>query len=130
MNARSSRSHAIFTITVEQRRMPASPAPQGGGASGDASGDDEEEEEAVDDYLCAKMHLVDLAGGGSCALRALLAAHAPPVLPCSLWQVHTVPIACHSRRHAKPMSAPRSLQKCIQGEPSQGSRADMQQCQR
>ena len=29
---------------------------------GDESGD-EEEEVLVEDYLCAKMHLVDLAGG-------------------------------------------------------------------
>ncbi len=64
MNARSSRSHAIFTITLEQRRSPASPAgrPSRDGGGGDESGD-EEEEELVEDYLCAKMHLVDLAGG-------------------------------------------------------------------
>lgn len=56
MNQRSSRSHAIFTITLEQRRR----LGQGSGESaGDESGDDEE---AADDYLCAKMHLVDLAG--------------------------------------------------------------------
>ena len=54
MNQRSSRSHAIFTITLEQRRRLA-----GGAAAGDESGEDEE---GGDDYLCAKMHLVDLAG--------------------------------------------------------------------
>ena len=54
MNQRSSRSHAIFSITVEQRR---SVQAQQRGADGD-SGDDDEDE-AVDDYLCAKMHLVD-----------------------------------------------------------------------
>ena len=68
MNKRSSRSHAIFTITVEQRRqLPAAQARQTGESDEDndeneatsqASGD----EEIVDDYLCAKMHLVDLAG--------------------------------------------------------------------
>lgn len=68
MNKRSSRSHAIFTITVEQRRqLPATLARQTGDSDEDndeneatsqASGD----EEVVDDYLCAKMHLVDLAG--------------------------------------------------------------------
>ena len=65
MNARSSRSHAIFTITLEQRRTPASPAGGRGSRVGEGSGDDDEmeEEELVEDYLCAKMHLVDLAGG-------------------------------------------------------------------
>lgn len=61
------RSHAIFTITLEQRKlMPPSTglAPE---PSRDDSGDDEEEgsdaEDGMDDsYLCAKMHLVDLAG--------------------------------------------------------------------
>ncbi|CAN0873101.1 Kinesin-like protein KIN-4A [Linum grandiflorum] len=48
MNNQSSRSHAIFTITLEQmsKNNPAFP--------GDASMNDE--------YLCAKLHLVDLAG--------------------------------------------------------------------
>jgi len=55
MNSQSSRSHAIFTISLEQRRS----AQQGDAGGADDSGD---EEEAVDDYLCAKMHLVDLAG--------------------------------------------------------------------
>ncbi|DBB08621.1 TPA: hypothetical protein ACH3X3_008748 [Trebouxia sp. C0006] len=69
MNKRSSRSHAIFTITVEQRRqLPAAQARQTAEseeendeneANSQGSGD---EEEVVDDYLCAKMHLVDLAG--------------------------------------------------------------------
>lgn len=58
MNQRSSRSHAIFTITVEQRRAATIIEPEQ--AEGDDSGD--EEEGAADDYLCAKMHLVDLAG--------------------------------------------------------------------
>ncbi|ESQ31839.1 hypothetical protein EUTSA_v10003526mg [Eutrema salsugineum] len=39
MNSQSSRSHAIFTITLEQKS-----------------------EEASEDILCAKLHLVDLAG--------------------------------------------------------------------
>ncbi|KAJ7517209.1 hypothetical protein O6H91_21G014700 [Diphasiastrum complanatum] len=51
MNSRSSRSHAIFTITVEQRRKwefslgGMTPMEDGG-----------------DEFLCAKLHLVDLAG--------------------------------------------------------------------
>ena len=43
-----SRSHAIFTITLEQRRM------SDGGIKG--------HDDVVDDFLCAKLHLVDLAG--------------------------------------------------------------------
>ncbi len=58
MNQRSSRSHAIFTITLEQRRKLGQ-----GQHEGDESCD---EEEPADDYLCAKMHLVDLAGQTSC----------------------------------------------------------------
>ena len=68
MNKRSSRSHAIFTITVEQRRqLPVAQASQT--ADSDEDNDEHEttsqasgDEEIVDDYLCAKMHLVDLAG--------------------------------------------------------------------
>ncbi|CAM6093435.1 unnamed protein product [Calypogeia fissa] len=52
MNTRSSRSHAIFTITLEQRRkweiLP--------------NGANPLLEDAGEDYLCAKFHLVDLAG--------------------------------------------------------------------
>ncbi|KAG2444138.1 hypothetical protein HYH02_009078 [Chlamydomonas schloesseri] len=75
MNNRSSRSHAIFSITLEQRRQVAAPGtPTHAGANdgastpgGDDEGDDEddaaaEEGEGLEDYLCAKMHLVDLAG--------------------------------------------------------------------
>ncbi|XP_011074401.1 kinesin-like protein KIN-4A [Sesamum indicum] len=52
MNNQSSRSHAIFTITVEQmKRLHA-------GISGDANLNDC----MTEDYLCAKLHLVDLAG--------------------------------------------------------------------
>ena len=74
MNSRSSRSHAIYTITVEQRRQQSPPQTRGGGAggagtspvpSGAAEEDEEGEEdgsapgeELLDDYLCAKMHLV------------------------------------------------------------------------
>lgn len=45
MNSQSSRSHAIFTISMEQKRL--------AGSTNDDSGDD---------ILCAKLHLVDLAG--------------------------------------------------------------------
>ncbi|XP_016460351.1 kinesin-like protein KIN-4C [Nicotiana tabacum] len=45
MNSQSSRSHAIFTITLEQKRM-----------ANCSTNDD------GDDILCAKLHLVDLAG--------------------------------------------------------------------
>lgn len=47
-----SRSHAIFTITLEQRRK-WDPLPDGGNPS---------PEDCNEDYLCAKLHLVDLAG--------------------------------------------------------------------
>jgi hypothetical protein len=65
MNKQSSRSHAIFTITLEQRKV--AQARRGGDDGSDSEGEGEEgrEEEGVEDpdaYLCAKMHLVDLAG--------------------------------------------------------------------
>lgn len=46
MNSQSSRSHAIFTISMEQRRI-----------ANSSAGD-----EVADDVLIAKLHLVDLAG--------------------------------------------------------------------
>nr|GMD93977.1 kinesin-like protein KIN-4C [Ipomoea batatas] len=49
MNSQSSRSHAIFTISIEQKRIGKCPI---GGAPDDIG----------DDILCAKLHLVDLAG--------------------------------------------------------------------
>ncbi|OAE24281.1 hypothetical protein AXG93_1052s1040 [Marchantia polymorpha subsp. ruderalis] len=52
MNTRSSRSHAIFTITLEQRRKWEMPMDGGSMML----------EDAGEDYLCAKLHLVDLAG--------------------------------------------------------------------
>ncbi|XVF36321.1 hypothetical protein REPUB_Repub19eG0048200 [Reevesia pubescens] len=52
MNNQSSRSHAIFTITLEQMHK-LNPV-----VSGDGSPNDIMSEE----YLCAKLHLVDLAG--------------------------------------------------------------------
>ncbi|KAL8487529.1 hypothetical protein ACS0TY_024002 [Phlomoides rotata] len=52
MNNQSSRSHAIFTITVEQMRK------LHPGVSSDTNLNDCMTEE----YLCAKLHLVDLAG--------------------------------------------------------------------
>ncbi|KAJ6939830.1 hypothetical protein NC651_006099 [Populus alba x Populus x berolinensis] len=52
MNNQSSRSHAIFTITLEQMRKlnPVFP------------GDSNPNDSMNEDYLCAKLHLVDLAG--------------------------------------------------------------------
>ncbi|KAG9440503.1 hypothetical protein H6P81_020668 [Aristolochia fimbriata] len=52
MNNQSSRSHAIFTITLEQMRR----------AGTACSVDGSHNEEMADEYLCAKLHLVDLAG--------------------------------------------------------------------
>ncbi|KAH9690362.1 kinesin-like protein KIN-4C [Citrus sinensis] len=49
MNSQSSRSHAIFTITMEQKKI----ARCQNGVTTDDVGDD---------ILCAKLHLVDLAG--------------------------------------------------------------------
>uniref|UniRef100_A0A162A4H0 Kinesin motor domain-containing protein n=1 Tax=Daucus carota subsp. sativus TaxID=79200 RepID=A0A162A4H0_DAUCS len=48
MNSKSSRSHAIFTISMEQKRLSSS-------AGGDMP-------DSNCDILCAKLHLVDLAG--------------------------------------------------------------------
>lgn len=48
----NSRSHAIFTITLEQMRK-LDPV---------CSGDGCQFEDMNEDYLCAKLHLVDLAG--------------------------------------------------------------------
>lgn len=69
MNQRSSRSHAIFTITVEQRNIDNATSVlnhEESKESTEETGEDtesEDEDDAVDDsYLCAKMHLVDLAG--------------------------------------------------------------------
>ncbi|WJX09492.1 Kinesin-like protein KIN-4A, variant 2 [Trifolium repens] len=50
MNNQSSRSHAIFTITLEQMRKPNSPS------------ENSLNETMNEEYLCAKLHLVDLAG--------------------------------------------------------------------
>ena len=74
MNARSSRSHAVFSLTLEQRRDlsgggedDADSAAGGQGNGTDAGGEvgagksgDEKELDLT--YLCAKMLLVDLAG--------------------------------------------------------------------
>ncbi|CAH2044868.1 unnamed protein product, partial [Thlaspi arvense] len=52
MNNQSSRSHAIFTITVEQMRKINTDSPENGTYNGSLK----------EEYLCAKLHLVDLAG--------------------------------------------------------------------
>ncbi|KAG2642179.1 hypothetical protein PVAP13_2KG259400 [Panicum virgatum] len=52
MNNQSSRSHAIFTITLEQMRK----------SDPIMTADGMPIEEMNEDYLCAKLHLVDLAG--------------------------------------------------------------------
>ncbi|XP_062155426.1 kinesin-like protein KIN-4A [Alnus glutinosa] len=52
MNNQSSRSHAIFTITLEQMHKLHSVFP----------GNDTSDEEMGEEYFCAKLHLVDLAG--------------------------------------------------------------------
>ncbi len=81
MNQRSSRSHAIFTISVEQRSAIARDADRnarvGGSRSSRKNSEESEERNDSDEsdedaettdvdldeaYLCAKMHLVDLAG--------------------------------------------------------------------
>lgn len=58
MNNCSSRSHAIFTITIEQSIIEDLYKPDGtnGGGSSPAPGDSPEE------YMVAKFHFVDLAG--------------------------------------------------------------------
>ncbi|KAJ0984358.1 hypothetical protein J5N97_002714 [Dioscorea zingiberensis] len=52
MNNQSSRSHAIFTITLEQMRK----------LDPTITADGSPIEDMNEDYLCAKLHLVDLAG--------------------------------------------------------------------
>jgi hypothetical protein len=52
LSACNSRSHAIFTITLEQMRK----------SDPIMTSDGMPIEEMNDDYLCAKLHLVDLAG--------------------------------------------------------------------
>ncbi|KAJ0253009.1 Kinesin-like protein KIN-4A [Hirschfeldia incana] len=52
MNNQSSRSHAIFTISVEQMRKINTDSPENGTCNGSLK----------EEYLCAKLHLVDLAG--------------------------------------------------------------------
>lgn len=52
MNNQSSRSHAIFTITLEQMRKLHSVSPV----------NDTPDEDMGEEYFCAKLHLVDLAG--------------------------------------------------------------------
>ncbi|XP_004288009.1 PREDICTED: chromosome-associated kinesin KIF4A-like [Fragaria vesca subsp. vesca] len=52
MNNQSSRSHAIFTITLEQLRK----------IHSNFAGNDTPDEDMGEEYFCAKFHLVDLAG--------------------------------------------------------------------
>eukprot|EP00201_Polytomella_parva_P001908 CAMPEP_0175085938 /NCGR_PEP_ID=MMETSP0052_2-20121109/28957_1 /TAXON_ID=51329 ORGANISM="Polytomella parva, Strain SAG 63-3" /NCGR_SAMPLE_ID=MMETSP0052_2 /ASSEMBLY_ACC=CAM_ASM_000194 /LENGTH=285 /DNA_ID=CAMNT_0016358037 /DNA_START=339 /DNA_END=1192 /DNA_ORIENTATION=- len=75
MNNRSSRSHAIFTITLEQRRVSNGTNGSGGNMGNMTNNDNDNDNDNEMDldlppsevpdedmYLCAKMHLVDLAG--------------------------------------------------------------------
>lgn len=52
LHVHKSRSHAIFTITLEQMRKLHSVCPV----------NDTPDEEMGEEYFCAKLHLVDLAG--------------------------------------------------------------------
>jgi len=91
MNKRSSRSHAIFTITLEQRRSLPTPGGSGGGGGGRLSddegdgGDSGDEDAPLEDYLCAKMHLVDLAGATALSLT-LTILQVSPQLGHAIWQ--------------------------------------------
>lgn len=52
VHVHKSRSHAIFTITLEQMRKLHSVSPV----------NDTSDEDMGEEYFCAKLHLVDLAG--------------------------------------------------------------------
>lgn len=62
MNSRSSRSHAIFTITLEQRKQVVLNDELQKNSDDDEEDETSTDDETVDDFLTAKMHLVDLAG--------------------------------------------------------------------
>jgi Kinesin motor domain len=68
MNARSSRSHAVFSLSLEQRResgldnVDALSEADGEREPGSSSRDEKGDSGADLSYLCAKMLLVDLAG--------------------------------------------------------------------
>eukprot|EP00951_Prasinocladus_malaysianus_P041776 scaffold497414_cov51-Prasinocladus_malaysianus.AAC.1 len=64
MNMHSSRSHAIFSISIEQRRTMRVLAASGAEANGNARGKkpDHHDSALAEESLTAKMHLVDLAG--------------------------------------------------------------------
>ena len=63
MNARSSRSHAVFSVTLEQRRPAANSGPVDAAVDGvDSVGGADDGDGPDMSYLCAKMLMVDLAG--------------------------------------------------------------------
>lgn len=67
MNEHSSRSHAIFTISLSLRRWRRLEVGGGSGGSGndsegESTADSGPEVSEVEEHLSAKMHLVDLAG--------------------------------------------------------------------
>ena len=61
MNVVSSRSHAVFTVTLQQM---INPTGGGGGAAGDAGqeGEEEEGEEGEGQLVVSRLTFVDLAG--------------------------------------------------------------------
>ena len=62
MNARSSRSHAVFSLMLEQRKCGTASGPGGESQEEDGADSTAEAKETDLSYLCAKMLLVDLAG--------------------------------------------------------------------
>jgi hypothetical protein len=62
MNARSSRSHAVFSLMLEQRKGVSASGAAGDSPDEDGEGSGADVKETDMSYLCAKMLLVDLAG--------------------------------------------------------------------